>query len=162
MHRNTIKCFVAEQWDGPLGAARVYRASGWNRPSTLPRLDDKFDAERAKREARERIKEALRKVGRVQGRAAYFFLHRCGLYTPGMSMFSRGVIRRCAMFFIDSLRDAFNVSMLLDSRRVAQYVWRVFCWRRQHRVAVRVLARCDFMHDHFVEATVRLMIVHER
>lgn len=56
-------CLAVEQWDEPtVGTSRVFSASGWNRPHTLPRLDAKFDAGRAKREARERIKDALRKV----------------------------------------------------------------------------------------------------
>lgn len=50
------------QWDEPMGAPRIFGASGWNRPLTLPRLDVKFDVERAKREARDRIKNAHIKV----------------------------------------------------------------------------------------------------
>ena len=65
--------FVVEQWDEP-GESRGFAASGWNRPQTLPRLDEKFDAVRAKREARERIKDALRKVSRVCGVLFLFFL----------------------------------------------------------------------------------------
>ncbi|CAM9424108.1 unnamed protein product [Laminaria digitata] len=33
-----------DMWDEPLGPSRVFSASGWNRPNTLPRLDAKFDA----------------------------------------------------------------------------------------------------------------------
>lgn len=51
------------KWDEPVGAARVFGASGWNRPITLPRLDPKFNVMKAKQEARDRIKEAHRKVG---------------------------------------------------------------------------------------------------
>ena len=52
------------QWDEPVGGSRAFGASGWNRPLTLPRLDAKFDAGRAKQEARERIRDANRKVRR--------------------------------------------------------------------------------------------------
>ncbi|CAM9919098.1 unnamed protein product, partial [Sphacelaria rigidula] len=33
-----------DKWDEPQGAARVFGATGWVRPHTLPRLDNKFDA----------------------------------------------------------------------------------------------------------------------
>ncbi|CBN78798.1 GTB1; RNA binding / hydrolase, acting on ester bonds, also similar to transcription elogantion facto [Ectocarpus siliculosus] len=32
-----------DKWDAPLGATRVFGASGWNRPASLPRLDEKFN-----------------------------------------------------------------------------------------------------------------------
>lgn len=51
------------QWDAPtLAQGGSYGASGWNRPTTLQPLDQKFNVERAKREARERIKDQHRKV----------------------------------------------------------------------------------------------------
>lgn len=56
--------WLCMQWDGPpQGGHSHYGASGWNRPSTLPSLDKQFDVERAKKEARERIKDQHRKVG---------------------------------------------------------------------------------------------------
>ncbi|CAM9648035.1 unnamed protein product, partial [Ascophyllum nodosum] len=51
-----------DKWDEPVGGSRAFGASGWNRPLTLPRLDAKFDAGRAKQEARERIRDANRKA----------------------------------------------------------------------------------------------------
>ncbi|CAN0534386.1 unnamed protein product, partial [Ectocarpus sp. 12 AP-2014] len=57
-----------DKWDAPLGASRVFGASGWNRPASLPRLDEKFNYERAKQEARERIKDQHRKAINRAGR----------------------------------------------------------------------------------------------
>lgn len=63
MYVRVIDLFLlCRQWDEPVGAARVFGASGWNRPLSLPRLDPKFDVGRAKQEARDRIKETQRKV----------------------------------------------------------------------------------------------------
>lgn len=66
-NRSCSSCCVglfspSPQWDEPQGAARVFGATGWVRPHTLPRLDNKFDVAKAKQDARDRIKNAQRKV----------------------------------------------------------------------------------------------------
>eukprot|EP00903_Cladosiphon_okamuranus_P017486 g16106.t1 len=49
-----------EKWDAPHGQNinRGFGVSGWNRPESLPPLDPKFNFEKAKKEAIERIKKA--------------------------------------------------------------------------------------------------------
>lgn len=60
--------FCPVQWDAPRGQNinRGFGITGWNRPDSLPPLDPKFNFDKAKKEAIERIKDQQKKVGGVE------------------------------------------------------------------------------------------------
>ncbi|CAM9559859.1 unnamed protein product, partial [Hapterophycus canaliculatus] len=124
-----IACRVV-QWDAPHGAARVFGASGWNRPHTLPRLDEKFDAERAKAEARERIKDQNKKANDRARRRGGLSSARAGVRFPRSIMHPqfKNFTHLEAEEFLKETSDTRGEALIRPSSKGADHLSLTWMW----------------------------------